>query len=93
MSVVYRTINYIKATTTKKKQMDLEDENIDSFIDMETLLNDPELNNELDLLLQNESKPVTRQPKRVINNMTNNTKSDEKYKEGYSYIIPFIDIF
>ena len=73
--------------------MDLEDENIDSFIDMETLLNDPELNNELDLLLQNESKPVTRQPKRVINNMTNNTKSDEKYKEGYSYIIPFIDIF
>jgi hypothetical protein len=64
-----------------KNLLDLDDEeNIDSFIDMEAVLNDPELNREL-LQLQNEIYDLPRkQPiDRLMNG--NNRKSDER-EEG-----------
>ena len=67
--------------------MDLDDDNIDSFIDMDALLNDPELNRELDLLQNEISKP--KQPNRSTNVNVTNKKSAENDKEGY--LILFID--
>ena len=64
-----------------KNLLDLDDEeNIDSFIDMEAVLNDPELTREL-LQLQNEIYDLPRkQPiDRLMNG--NNRKSDER-EEG-----------
>ena len=67
--------------------MDLDDDNIDSFIDMDALLNDPELNRELDLLQNEISKH--KQPNRSTNVNVTNNKSAENDKEGY--LILFID--
>lgn len=65
--------------------MDLDDDNIDSFIDMDTLLNDPELNRELDLLQNEISKP--KQPNRSTNVNVTNYKSAENDKEGYLILL------
>ena len=64
-----------------KNLLDLDDEeNIDSFIDMEAVLNDPELNREL-LQLQNEiyDLPKKQPIDRLMNG--NNRKCDER-EEG-----------
>ena len=56
-----------------------DEENIDSFIDMEAVLNDPDLNREL-LQLQSEINDIpTKKPiARVMNRQ--NSKSDERDK-------------
>ena len=64
-----------------KNLLDLDDEeNIDSFIDMEAVLNDPELNREL-LQLQNEIYDLPR--KQPIDRLMNgNDRKSHEREEG-----------